>query len=45
MNAKKFIAELPEEEISPTIIKLVDFIQQQSEELQVTSQKLCGNFK
>jgi hypothetical protein len=34
MNAKKFISELPEEEISPTVSKLIDFIQQQSEELQ-----------
>lgn len=34
MNAKKFISELPEEEISPTISKLIDFIQQQSEEIQ-----------
>jgi len=34
MNAMKFISELPEEEISPTVIKLIDFIQQQSEEIQ-----------
>ena len=34
MNPMKFIAELPEEEISPTVRKLMDFIQQQSEELQ-----------
>jgi len=41
MNAKKFIAELPEEEISPTIIKLVDFIQQQSEELQALRDEIA----
>ena len=41
MNAKKFISELPEEEISPTIIKLIDFIQQQSEELQALRDEIA----
>lgn len=34
MNPMKFISNLPEEEISPTISKLIEFIQQQSEEIQ-----------
>jgi len=33
MNAMKFISELPEEDISQTVIKLIDFIQQQSEDI------------
>ncbi|MCP3943469.1 MAG: transposase [Desulfobacteraceae bacterium] len=41
MNAKKFISELPKEEISPTVIKLIDFIQQQSEELQVLRDEIA----
>ena len=41
MNTKKIISELPEEEISPTVIKLIDFIQQQSEELQALRDEIA----
>ncbi len=41
MNAMKFISELPEEEISPTVIKLIDFIQQQSKEIQALRDEIA----
>lgn len=34
MNPMKYISEIPEEEMSPTVSKLIGFIQQQAEELQ-----------
>ena len=40
MNPMKFIAELPEEEMTPTVSKLIGFIQQQAEELQALKDEI-----
>ncbi|MBA3011809.1 MAG: transposase [Desulfobacula sp.] len=40
MNPMKYISEIPEDEISPTVSKLIDFIQQQAEELQALKDEI-----
>jgi len=40
MNPMKYISEIPEDEISPTVSKLIGFIQQQAEELQALKDEI-----
>ena len=40
MNPMKYISEIPEDEIFPTVSKLIGFIQQQAEELQALKDEI-----
>ena len=40
MNPMKYISEIPEDEISPTVGKLIGFIEQQAEELQALKDEI-----
>ena len=40
MNPIKYISEIPEDEISPTVSKFIGFIQQQAEELQALKDEI-----